>query len=307
MKRRTLISGLAGAGVSTVYASKFALSLEAKDEQSNIKVGLIADLHFGNLAPDGIDRFKVFRHAVERELPDHVVQLGDFCFGEPAAKKLMDEWNAIKTDKYHVLGNHDMDKDTKAEIQKFWGMKSRYYHFEQNGWRFVVLDMNHLKKGDKYIPYGNANFYVDASLRTWADPAQLIWLDETLASSPLPVIIYTHQPIGHRPDSPQQRPILDIIKKHTTSRDRPKTRAVICGHQHEDWHLKLDGVHHVCINSASYLWKDGKPWPYTDALFTFMEIRDGSLAFAGMNTTWKRRPVGTEIAPAISGRDIDLE
>ncbi|MDB4518916.1 metallophosphoesterase [Akkermansiaceae bacterium] len=307
MKRRKLINRLTGATLGSIWTSKYALALEPEDQKNEIKVGLITDLHFGNLAPDGIDRFKVFKKAVERERPDHVIQLGDFCFGEEPAKKLMNEWNAIQADKYHVLGNHDMDKDTKAEIQKFWGMKSRYYHFDQSGWRFIVLDMNHLKKGDDYIPYGNANFYLDSSMLTWPDPEQLTWLDATLAESKLPIIIYTHQPLGHRPDSPQQRPILDLIKKHTTKFNRPKTRAVICGHQHKDWHLERDGVHHICINSASYLWKDGKPWPYTESLFTFMEIKNGALSLTGMKTTWKERPDGVKADPAISERHIALK
>jgi 3',5'-cyclic AMP phosphodiesterase CpdA len=307
MKRRKLLNCLTGATLGSIWTSEFALALEPRDQESGIKVGLITDLHFGNLAPDGIDRFKVFKKAVERERPHHVVQLGDFCFGEESAKKLMDEWNNLKPPKYHVLGNHDMDKNTKAGIQKFWGMENRYYYIDQNGWRFIVLDMNHLKKGDEYIPYGNANFYVDSSMRTWPDPEQLAWLDKTLAESKLPAIIYTHQPIGHRPNSPQQRPLLDIIKKHTTKPNRPKTHAVICGHEHKDWHLEHDGVHHICINSASYLWKDGKPWPYKDSLFTFMEIKNGVLSLSGMKTTWKDRPGGVKSDPTISERDIELK
>lgn len=306
MKRRSFINGATGTAFGSPLTTEYGVALDAKDEPSGIKVGLIADLHFGNLAPDGIERFKVFRQAVGRDLPHHVVQLGDFCFGEEPAKKLMEEWNAIEADRYHVLGNHDMDKDTKAEIQRFWGMEKRYYHFEQNGWRFVVLDMNHLKKGDEYIPYGNANFYVDPSMRTWADQEQLAWLDKALAESTLPVLVYTHQPIGNRPDSPQQRPLLKIIKKHTSKPDRPKVRAVICGHEHEDWHREVDGVHHICINSASYLWKDKRPWPYKDSLFTFMEIKDGKLTLSGAKTTWKERPESIESEPTISAREIGL-
>lgn len=306
MTRRRFAQTTTSMALAASVTKKFALAFDAEDEQNEVKVGLIADLHFGNLAPDGIERFKVFRKAVENEKPDHMVQLGDFCFGEPAAKKLMDEWKAIKTDKYHVLGNHDMDKDTKASIQKFWGMEKRYYDFDQNGWKFIVLDMNHLKKGDEYIPYGNANFYVDASMRTWADPEQLTWLNKTLAESVLPVIIYTHQPIGQRPDSPQQRPILAILKKHTSTPSRPKVRAVICGHQHDDWHREIDRIHHVCINSASYLWKDRRPWPYQEALFTFMEIKDGNLTLTGTKTTWRERPDGVDRVPTISARDLQL-
>ena len=199
-----------------------------------------------------------------------------------------------------------MDKGTKAEIQTFWGMEKRYYHFDRNGWRFIVIDMNHLRKGDEYIPYGNANFYVDSRMRTWADPEQLMWLDNTLGESKLPVVIYTHQPIGNRPDSPQQRPLLDIIRRNISGPDRPKTRAVICGHEHRDWHREVDGVHHICINSASYFWHAGKPWPYDDSLFTFLEIRDGKLTLRGMKTTWTHRPDGIDSNPAISARNISL-
>ncbi len=295
------------AGVATGFTLPFLPNPRLQHATARpLRFGLIADLHHG-LEPSAQARIEEFVAAAIDTRADAIVQLGDFNFGTAENEPCMKTWREFRGERYHVLGNHDMDKDTKAEIQEFWGMKRRHYFFEQNGWRFIVLDRNNLKKGDKYIPYGNANFYVDPSMRAWCDPEQLVWLDETLASSNLPVIIYTHQPIGHRPDSPQQRPILEIIKKRTTKNNRPKTRAVICGHQHEDWHLELDGVHHVCINSASYLWKDGKPWPYQDSLFTFMEINDGALTFTGMQTTWKQRPEGVENDPAISERDIELE
>ena len=170
MKRRSFIHGATGTTAASILTTEYGLALDAHDHPSEIKVGIIADLHFGNFATDGIERFDVFSKVVATENPDHIIQLGDFCHPEPAAKKLLGKWHGVETNRYHVLGNHDMDKATKAEIQKFWGMKKRYYHFEQNGWRFVVMDMNHIKKGDDYIPNGNANFYVEPTMLTWADP-----------------------------------------------------------------------------------------------------------------------------------------
>lgn len=266
---------------------------------------MISDLHFGNLAPDALERFRAFRQAVVEKKPDCVIQLGDFCHPEEDARKLMEEWNAIEAEKYHVLGNHDMDKGTKEDIQKFWGMNERHYHFDKNGWKFVVIDMNNLKDGNDYVPYGNANFYVDSAKRTWADPEQLEWLNTTLAESKLPVIVFTHQPIGNRPDSPQQQPLLKIISQHVSTPGRSKTRAVICGHEHQDWHREVDGVHHICINSASYLWKAGKPWPYEESLFSFMELTKDKLILTGRKTTWKRRPEGVHSDPAVTSRNID--
>ncbi|WP_435895878.1 hypothetical protein [Oceaniferula spumae] len=89
-----------------------------------------------------------------------------------------------------------MDKGSKADIQKLWGINKRYYDFDLNGWKFIVVDMNNIKKDGQYIPYANANFYVNGSMRSWPDPEQLEWLDETLEKTNLPVLIYTHQPFA---------------------------------------------------------------------------------------------------------------
>ncbi|BDS06615.1 hypothetical protein NT6N_16550 [Oceaniferula spumae] len=50
-------------------------------------MGIITDLHFGNLAPDAKERLEVFAKAVAKEKPDDVIQLGDFCHPEEQAKK----------------------------------------------------------------------------------------------------------------------------------------------------------------------------------------------------------------------------
>ena len=261
--------------------------------------------YISEAAPDAFDRFLDFAMASAKEKPDYVIQLGDFCHPEKNAEKLMDSWNTIPFPKYHVLGNHDMDKGTKADIQKFWGMKKRYYDFDHNGWKFIVVDMNNLKKGDQYTPYAKANFYVNGSMRSWPDPEQLQWLDQTLGKTNLPVLIYTHQPFD-QPDKPQHNAILDVIKKHQTDGKHPKVRAVICGHLHRDRHRQINGTHHICINSASYLWKDGKPWAYADALFTFMEIKNGNLTLTGKKTTYKEKPNEEKEDPAISKRSLTL-
>lgn len=308
MHRRTFLKAATGTTLSSIASTGWCLALDDEQKKQNIKAGIITDLHYGNLTPNGNERLEVFAKAVAKEKPNYVIQLGDFCHPEKQAKKLMKTWNSITCPRHHVLGNHDMDKGTKADIQKLWGMKNRYYDFDINGWKFIVLDMNNLRKDDKYIPYAHANFYVNRSMRAWPDPEQLKWLNTTLVATELPVLIYTHQPLcsGHknRPDTPQHRAIQDIIKKHRTKNLVPKVRAAICGHHHLDWHRQIDGVHHICINSASYLWHKGRPWGYKDALFTFMEIKNGRLTLSGMKTTWNKQPQGIDKDPTISERNI---
>lgn len=305
MNKRTFLKTTTGTAVAILTGSSISLSLTEAQKKHTIKAGIITDLHFGNLAPDANDRLKVFAKAVSKEKPDFAIQLGDFCHPEKIANKLMETWNTIGCPKHHVLGNHDMDKGTKADIQKMWGMKNRYYDFDFNGWKFVVVDMNNLNKDGKYTPYANANFYVDSSMRTWPDPEQLQWLDQTLETSDLPVIIFTHQPF-HQLSRPQHAAILNVIKKHQTPEKSPKVRAVICGHEHSDWQREVHGTHHICINSTSYKWTKGRPWSYKDPLFTFMEIKNGKLSLTGCKTTWNEKPNDVEYDPTISKRSIAI-
>ena len=295
----SIFTSLAGSGIS--------LGLTPSQKRNKLKVGLITDLHFCKRIPDALDRFKVFMKEVNKRKPDYIVQLGDFCHFEKRSKPLMDIWNAHKGPKYHVLGNHDMDLGSKEDIMGLWGMKKRYYDFDSNGWKFIVVDMNHIKKGDQYIPYKKANFYVDRSMRTWPDPEQLKWLDKTLTETNMPVIIYTHQPFAD-PNVPQYAAMLNVIKKHKASKQHPKVRAIIAGHQHSDWHREVYGTHHICLNSASYKWskKQQKPLMYEDSLFAFMEIKDGKLKLTGRKTKWAKKPDSTNADPAISNRELRL-
>ena len=131
--------------VATLTGSGLSLGLTNEQKKSKLQVGIITDLHFGKLAPDALQRMKVFAKAAAEKKPDYVIQLGDFCHPEPPAHQLMETWNAIPFPKHHVLGNHDMDKGTKTDIQKLWGMKKRFYDFDLNGWKFIVVDDVYIK------------------------------------------------------------------------------------------------------------------------------------------------------------------
>jgi hypothetical protein len=53
-----------------------------------------------------------------------------------------------------------MDCANKAQVCGFWGMPANYYAFDLKGFRFIVLDGNHIKRGpDDYLDYDNSNYY----------------------------------------------------------------------------------------------------------------------------------------------------
>ncbi len=259
-----------------------------------LQMGVIADLHHG-LAPDAMHRLEAFMAAVDQQKPDVLLQLGDFNFGTSDSDECMRLWRQFAGPRYHVLGNHDMDFETKPHMTDYWEMPSPYYSFDRAGFHFIILDRNNLNTPDGYIPYKNANFYVDASMRGYADPDQLEWLKEDLAATDLPTIVFVHQGLGMEDFDEAKRlatgPIEKILADARDREGNPKVMACFCGHHHLDRYRQKDGIHYVWINSASYYWvgeKYGRMAFYEDALFAFLTFfDDGSIQLAGKTTTWK--------------------
>ena len=186
-----------------VFASSLLLpASRVLGRADSLCLGIIADLHHG-LAPRAMERLDTFMQAVQKRKPDAILQLGDFNFGTTESEECLDLWRTFEAPRFHVLGNHDMDFATKDAIVKKWQMPGRYYSFDFGAFHVVVLDRNNLKTDEGYTPYSEANFYVDASLRGYADNTQLAWLRTDLAATDLPVIIFVHQGLGLPTSMPQ--------------------------------------------------------------------------------------------------------
>jgi len=256
-----------------------------------VRFAVIADLHHG-FAPDALDRLGAFVEAVRARTADldFVLQMGDFCHAGKTPGPCLDLWRTIDLPKLHVLGNHDMDTCTKAEAMEAWGLASRYGVHEVGGWRFVTLDLNHIREGETREDYANANFYVDAAKRAWADREQLDWLGDVLAEEK-PTVVLSHQPLGlWEPLSevpPQQKEVLDILAPSGTP--APGLAACMCGHEHVDRVGLYQGVPCWCVNSASYLWRGGMV-PYAQPLFAFVTLDPaGEMVIEGVEGEWEQQ------------------
>ena len=196
--------------------------------------------------------------------------------------KILLKWNLFYGNKYHVLGNHDMVDYgfTKAQTMSWWGMKERYYSFNQNGYHFIVLDGNdeNPKPWNEYY-----NRYIGSN--------QKKWLVEDLKKSYLPTIIFSHQSLDSKGGISNQFEIRKIIEDSIFSNGNKKVIACICGHHHDDYLKIINDIAYVHINSASYKWvgekykfsrfskkiEDDFPsiiktCPYKKPLFTTMHI-----------------------------------
>ena len=103
-----------------------------------MKFGIFADSHIDYIH-DGVSRVEKFYDAARENGVDFCIQLGDFC--SPYENKLEIKKAALALVKsqpmptYHVLGNHDMDNNSKAEVLSFIGQGSAEAFLPRRRWQ----------------------------------------------------------------------------------------------------------------------------------------------------------------------------
>jgi 3',5'-cyclic AMP phosphodiesterase CpdA len=294
--RRRFIKTIAiTTGTTLLTESTFAIPANPAAKKKKLRFGFITDLHHLQFNKNEEVRMKGFMDAVVKENPDFIIQCGDFCRPKNS-DRIMDEWNRFKGPKYHVLGNHDMDVCDKETIMKLWEMPERYYSFDRDGFHFIVMDRNFLKKDDgTLIDYNTSNWGpMPSPKRSFTDSAQLDWLKEDLAKTQNPVVVFMHQPVflsDFFTELGNADEILKIFDEANFNAEKKKTpgkiAAVFMGHDHDDRHGERNGVHYFIINSASYVYTDSGAHYYKDPLFAFITLdHAGKLTIEGRSTTY---------------------
>lgn len=306
MKRRIFIDQLGKAALASFFPTTllpFTPVLASSRTAKPLNFGIITDVH-KDLMPDADQRLEIFiQKAIERKV-DFIIQLGDFCMAETTNKRFLAIWEQFKGSKYHVLGNHDMDRHSKQEMLDYWGMPDTYYSFDFSGYHFIVLDANYIYQDGKYIDYNKANFYIDSSARTYINEEQIEWFKADLEQTNLSTIVFSHQSLWHHLWGVKNRLSLQkILENH-------KEKVICCmnGHNHIDYHRHVNGVDYIDINSSSYQWiandkytsknrfpaeeyERNKFLPnlagYEDALFAFASLSPkGIFQIEGIKSKW---------------------
>ncbi|MBK8946258.1 MAG: metallophosphoesterase [Ignavibacteriae bacterium] len=278
------------------------ISIEFYFAQNNsIKIGMCSDVHLPTMH-DSEMRITKFIDSMKIVKPDFIIELGDFVIPNEKYEKLFHIWKSYPGEKYHVIGNHEMDGGTSLnKALDYRNMKSSFYSFSKNGFKFIVLDGNDKKDSTQkgYSSYiGNR---------------QLLWLQSELEKSSEPIIIFSHQGIGTDPNNPGERysvenadSVRKIFDLHNKSN---KSNKIICcfnGHTHHDFAEEINGIWYITINSMSYKWLGDEylhvryseevdknfKWikytaPYKDPLFAIVEIsKDGFIKISGKKSEY---------------------
>ncbi|WP_420602274.1 metallophosphoesterase family protein [Flagellimonas sp.] len=327
MNRRKFMGQL-GMGATALSLPTTMLPFQSSNlveaDSKPLVFGIIADIH-KDLMPDANQRLETFISEAQKRKADYIIQLGDFCMANSKNKDFMAIWETFKGPKYHVLGNHDMDLNSKEEMLQYWGMPKTYYSYDFQNFHFIVLDANFLNKDGVFIDYEKANFYVDSKYRTFIDDAQIEWLEVDLKATKLPTIIFSHQSLWHYQWGVKNRlAVQKVMEAH-------KEKIICCmnGHNHIDFHHHQNGIDYIEINSASYQWMEDKykntsrypkemydqyKWlpnlaTYKDPLFAFATIDPkGSLIIEGVKSQWVTpSPFDTGMPKNIYGNQLSPE
>lgn len=220
-------------------------------KEKPVRFAIASDFHAPDI-PDGEHRVATFIKAANDEKVDFIIELGDFCRLDSASQVYRDLWNSFPGDKYHVIGNHDMDRYTFEEYTQGMNMPARYYSFDQGDFHFIVLDGNNLFDGKKYTHYARANYYVDAKKRAHIDPEQMDWLKKDLAATNKRCILFSHQSIEEALNNGDD--VRKILEAENQRAGFKKVVMAFGGHNHSNYSKEINGITYVQINSASYVW-----------------------------------------------------
>lgn len=236
-----------------IYILLTALSLFSctKKEVQPVRFAIVSDLHAPDI-PNGLERMQAVVEAANRENVDFLIQLGDFIRLDSADIPYRKVWDEFKGEKYHVLGNHDLDRYTKEEYVAGLNMPGRYYSFDKGDFHFIVLDGNNLYDGKEYKPYARANYYVDSKMRAFMDPEQMEWLKKDLAATDKRCIIFSHQSIDTSMNNGSE--VRSILEEENRRSGFQKVALAFSGHDHSNYTKEINGITYVQINSASYVW-----------------------------------------------------
>jgi predicted phosphodiesterase len=262
MNRRDFLASAVAAAALPVTVRSFA---SAPQRIGTVKFCAFADMHYcpGVWPNPDADRLDAILDRAKKEKSAFVIQLGDFVHRFDRREELdyVKRYRAFSLPTYSVLGNHDGERGSGGyrKAVETYGMKGNHYHFDVNGWRFIVGDHNYFRTLDgSYFHYDGRNL-ADAirakKLKSACalPPEEVEWIRRTVEESPYPCVYFSHQSLerpGVVANGAEVRRIFESANRVSPG----KVRLVINGHHHCDHVRVLNGIVYLDLNSANYFY-----------------------------------------------------
>lgn len=234
---------------------------DGKSKKTIARFGIVTDLHYAGIEHRGnrfykesAEKLKECINFMNTEKVDFLIELGDFKDQDdpPDEQRTIQYLKTIEAifqqfqgPTYHVLGNHDVDSISKEQFlanvkNTNIPLNRNYYSFDSRNLHFVVLDANFKSDGTDY-DHGNFN-WTDTNI----PPIELEWLQQELAVTKKPIIIFTHQLLDGEGDvfvrnAEQVRKILQ---------GSGKVLAVFQGHHHEGSYQNIEEIHYYTLKAV---------------------------------------------------------
>jgi 3',5'-cyclic AMP phosphodiesterase CpdA len=248
MTRRRLLSA-----ATAILAAAAAVATMTAEAPPLLRFGVVTDLHYAEIDAAGTrsyresdDKLAECVQVLNAKGAAFLVELGDFKDQDRAPdeartlkylERIESVFAGFNGPRYHVLGNHDTDRLSKAQFLAAapnTGIvpNAAHYTFVSGGVRFVVLDANHRSDGSDY-DHGNFN-WTDSNINA----PQVAWLARTLGASAEPVIVLVHQQL----DGTGDYYLKNAAEVRAVLETSGKVIAVLQGHRHKGAFSAINGI-----------------------------------------------------------------
>ena len=257
-RRKILLTALLGIAL---VASLTLVTIAGDTSSGVLRVGIFTDLHAhdtdspdeGKVMTAYPQRLEACVDAMNAWPADLVIELGDFVngafvmgadLGNPARiVGILEETEAIYAEldapRYYVLGNHDMYDLSKEEFLAHTAATATFTSFDAGAYHFVILDAQYDKNGEDL---GHAFWVVQGNI----PQSELDWLATDLAATDKPTIVCVHQRLEVDMDLLCGGPeVLHNKEVQQVMEDSGVVIAVFEGHDHENDHTVINGIHYI--------------------------------------------------------------
>jgi hypothetical protein len=180
--------------------------------------------------------------------PDLAVGGGDYVLARGDSKKTVVKqmkkinkvFQKVDAPRLYCIGNHDLSKLSKGEVQNYLGIDYNHSVTDMNGIRVITLDTNSMSSGEN--GYGVTGRLPDGELE---------WLEEKLDTD-LPVVVFSHQsPISTPEGNNWRTNIYDAEELRAVLEENDNVVAVFSGHVTVNYSTEINGINYVIINNLT--------------------------------------------------------